>query len=263
MLPQTRCETRIAPIFTDSKTLHRMTIPSHQPLRIHDMALTDRPRERLVERGAPALSNGELLAILLRTGLKGSSAVEIGHRLLERFGSLETLARSPLEQLVEVHGVGRDKAVTLKAAFELATRLAAEKRRESPVLDTPAAIAALLRDELSMYEGEHFVALLLTTRRRLIRVVEISRGVLDSVVVHPREVFRPAILANAHAIVVAHNHPGGDPQPSEADIRVTRDLIRCGHLLKIEVLDHLIIGRSSTDRPRDYASLRELGHFHS
>jgi DNA repair protein RadC len=226
------------------------------------MAVADRPRERLIERGASALNIGELLAILLRTGLKGSSAVEVGHRLIERFASLESLARAPLEQLIEVRGVGSDKAVTLKAAFELATRLAEEKRRESPVLDCPIAIAGLLRSELSVLDTERFVVLLLTTRRRLIRVEEISRGLLDTVVVHAREVFRPAILANAHAVILAHNHPGGDPQPSEADIRVTRDLIRAGHLLKIEVLDHVIIGRSGTDRPRDYCSLRELGQFY-
>lgn len=233
-----------------------------QPLRIHDMAAADRPRERLIERGASALNIGELLAILLRTGLKGSSAIEVGHRLIERFSSLENLARAPLEQLMEVRGVGCDKAVTLKAAFELATRLSEEKRRESPVLDSPIAIAGLLRSELSVLDTERFVVLLLTTRRRLIRVEEVSRGLLDTVVVHAREVFRPAILANAHAVVLAHNHPGGDPQPSEADIRVTRDLIRAGHLLKIEVLDHIIIGRSGIDRPIDYCSLRELGQFY-
>ena len=226
------------------------------------MAAADRPRERLIERGANALNVGELLAILLRTGLKGSSAVEVGHRLIERFSSLENLARAPLEHLIEVRGVGRDKAVTLKAAFELAARLAGEKRRESPVLDSPTAIAGLLRSELSVLDTERFVVLLLTTRRRLIRVEEISRGLLDTVVVHAREVFRPAILANAHAVVLAHNHPGGDPQPSEADIRVTRDLIRAGHLLKIEVLDHIIIGRPGSDRPIDYCSLRELGQFY-
>ena len=235
---------------------------SPPPLRIRDMVRTDRPRERLAERGAAALTDAELLAILLRTGLQGASAVDVGHRLLERFTSLESLARAPLEELLQVRGVGRDKAVTLKAAFELAVRMTAEKRRESPVLDTPAAIAALLRDELALYDTERFFVLLLTTRRRLIRVVEVTKGLLDTVVVHAREVFRPAILSNAHAVVLAHNHPGGDPQPSEADIRITRDLIRGGRLLRIEVLDHLVIGRPTQDRHRDYCSLRELGHFY-
>jgi DNA repair protein RadC len=234
-----------------------------QPLRIHDMAAADRPRERLAARGAASLNTAELLAILLRTGLQGASAVEIGHRLVAKFGSLEALARAPMEQLVEVKGVGRDKAVTLKAAFELAIRLADEKRRESPVLDTPEQLAALLRDELSLLETERFVVVLLNTRKRLIRVEEIGRGLLDQVLVHAREVFRPAIVAGAHAVVLAHNHPGGDPMPSDADIKVTRDLIRAGQLLKIEVVDHVILGRRSESRSKDYCSLRELGHFYS
>ena len=237
--------------------------PVNQPLRIHDMPAADRPRERLVAAGAAALSPAELLAILLRTGMKGASAVEIGQRVVAKFGSLEALARAPLEQLLEVKGLGRDKAVTLKASFELALRLTHEKRRESPVLDTPEQLAALLRDELSLHDTERFVVVLLNTRRRLIRVEEITRGLLDQVLVHAREVFRPAIVANAHAVVLAHNHPGGDPTPSEADIRVTRDLIRAGQLLKIEVIDHLVIGRASQHRPKDFCSLRELGYFYS
>jgi DNA repair protein RadC len=235
----------------------------NQPLRIHDMAAADRPRERLAARGAGSLNTAELLAILLRTGLQGASAVDIGHRIVAKFGSLETLARAPLDQLVEVKGVGRDKAVTLKAAFELALRLADEKRRESPVLDSPEQLAALLRDELSTLDTERFVVVLLNTRKRLIRVEEVTRGLLDQVLVHAREVFRPAIVANAHSLVLAHNHPGGDPTPSEADIRVTRDLVRAGQLLKIEVLDHVILGRPSETRPRDFCSLRELGYFYS
>jgi DNA repair protein RadC len=230
-------------------------------LRIRDMAPAHRPRERLVESGAETLHAAELLAILLRTGLQGASAVDIAQRLLHRFESLEGLARAPLSELVQVKGVGRDKAVTLKAGFELARRLSAEARRESPVLDTPETVADLLRDELSTCETERFLVLLLNTRRRLIRTEEVTRGLLDSVQVHAREVFRPAIAANAHAIVLVHNHPGGDPTPSEADTRVTRDLTRAGHLLKIEVLDHIIIGRRSTERPRDFSSLKALGHF--
>jgi len=232
-------------------------------LQIRDLAVPDRPRERLAALGAASLNQAELLAIILRTGIKGASAVEVGHQLVNRFGSLEELARAPLERLCEIKGVGRDKAVTLKAAFELSRRLAAESRRECPLLDTPAAIAAVLRDELSTLETERFVVVLLNTRRRLIRVEEVTRGLLDTVLVHAREVFRPAIVANAHAVVLAHNHPGGDPSPSEADIRTTRDLIRAGQLLKIEVLDHVILGRRADHQPKDYCSLRELGHFYS
>jgi DNA repair protein RadC len=136
-------------------------------------------------------------------------------------------------------------------------------QRESPVLETPEAIVDLLREENRVRQVETFQVVLLNTRRRLIRIESISQGTLDTILVHPREVFRPAIAAGAAAIILAHNHPSGDPTPSEADIKVTRDLIRAGQLLKIEVLDHVILGRATQERTKDYASLRELGYFYS
>jgi DNA repair protein RadC len=234
-----------------------------QSIRLKDQPASERPRERLVERGPDALSHAELVAILLRTGLKGATAVDVGKELVRKFGSLEALARASLEDLQGVKGVGRDKAVTLVAAFTLARKMAEDLRRESPVLDNPEAVVRLMREENRLKEVETFQALLLNTRRRLIRSHEISDGTLDTILVHPREVFRPAIAANAAAVVLVHNHPSGDPTPSEADIKVTRDLIRAGQLLKIEVLDHVIIGRATAERPKDYVSLRELGYFHS
>jgi len=231
--------------------------------RIKDMAAKDRPRERLVLEGADALSNAELIAILLRTGLKGYSAIHIAQQLLAKFGTLDGLARAPLEELRQVKGVGRDKAVTLKAAFTLARKMAAEMRAEAPLLDTPERIADLLREESRPQEVEQFRVVLLNTRRRLIGLETISQGTLDTLLVHPREVFKRAIAANASAVVLVHNHPSGDPTPSEADIKVTRDLIRAGQLLKIEVLDHVIIGRRTIERQKDYVSLRELGYFYS
>jgi DNA repair protein RadC len=131
------------------------------------------------------------------------------------------------------------------------------------VLDNPEAIVQLLREQNLVKSVETFQVLLLNTRRRLLRVADIAQGTLDTILVHPREVFKAAIAANAAAIVLAHNHPSGDPTPSEADIKVTRDLIRAGQLLKIEVLDHVILGRATRERPKDYASLRELGYFYS
>ena len=231
--------------------------------RIKDMAAQDRPRERLVLEGAEALSNAELIAILLRTGLKGYSAIHIAQQLLAKFGTLDGLARAPLEELRQVKGVGRDKAVTLKAAFTLARKMAAEMRAESPLLDTPERIADLLREESRPQDVEQFRVVLLNTRRRLIGLETISQGTLDTLLVHPREVFKRAIAANASAVVLVHNHPSGDPTPSEADIKVTRDLIRAGQLLKIEVLDHVIIGRRTMERQKDFVSLRELGYFYS
>jgi len=225
------------------------------------MAAKDRPRERLAADGAEALSNAELVAILLRTGMKGYSAIHIAQQLLARFGALEKLAGASLEELRQVKGVGRDKAIALKSAFTLAQRMARELQQDAPVLDTPERVADLLREETRLFEVEHFQTVLLNTRRKLIRVEQVSQGTLDTILVHPREVFKLAIVANASALVLVHNHPSGDPTPSEADIRVTRDLIRAGQLLKIEVLDHVIIGKRTAERTKDYASLRELGYF--
>jgi DNA repair protein RadC len=168
-----------------------------------------------------------------------------------------------VDDLRSVKGIGRDKAVTLVAAFALARKMAMDLQRESPVLDHPEAIAQLLREQNLVKNVETLQVLLLNTRRRLIRVEPVSDGTIDTLLVHPREVFKAAIAANAAAVVLAHNHPSGDPTPSEADIKVTRDLIRAGQLLKIEVLDHVIIGRATPERPKDYTSLRELGYFYS
>lgn len=231
--------------------------------RIKDIPAHERPRERLAAEGAEALGNSDLIAILLRTGLQGKSALVIGQELLAKFLTLDRLSQASVKELCTVKGIGRDKAVTLKAAFTLARRMAAEIRTEAPLMDSPEAIAGLLREEARGYAVEHFVVLLLNTRRRLIRIEHISQGTLDAIHVHAREVFKHAITANAAAIVLVHNHPSGDPTPSDADIKVTRDLIRAGQLLKIEVVDHVILGCRTTTRERDYASLRELGYFYS
>ncbi len=232
-----------------------------QSLRLKDQPASERPRERLVALGAEALSQAELIAILLRTGLKGMNAVEVGQYLMSKFGSLHGLARASVDDLKKVKGIGRDKAVTLVAAFALAHKMAKELQDESPVLDTPEAVVNLLRARNLLLGVEQLQVLMLNTRRRLIRVETVTDGTIDTLLVHPREVFRSAIAANAAGIVLAHNHPSGDPTPSEADIKVTRDLIRAGQLLKIDVLDHVIIGRATPERAKDYVSLRELGYF--
>src|SRR5688572_26053144 len=240
-----------------------MSLDPQACIRMKDMPAEERPRERLVAVGAENLKTSELLAILLRTGSKGISAIDLGERLIHQFGSLEKLARAPLAELQKVKGVGRDKAIALKSAFTLAQRMARELRHESPVLDRPEIIADLLREEVRNQNVETFQVLLLNTRRRLIQVEIISQGTLDTILVHPREVFKTAISANASGVVLVHNHPSGDPTPSEADIRVTRDLIRAGQLLKIDVLDHVILGRATEGRTKEYASLRELGYFYN
>jgi DNA repair protein RadC len=232
-------------------------------MRLKDQPVSQRPRERLVAEGADALSHAELIAILLRTGLKGTNVVQVGQQLLNRFGSLQALAKASIADLQKVKGIGRDKAVTLMAAFALAHKMARELQDESPVLDNPQNVVALVRAKNLVKNVETLQVLLLNTRKRLIRVEEVIDGTIDQLLVHPREVFKSAIAANAAAVVLVHNHPSGDPTPSEADIKVTRDLIRAGQLLKIEVIDHVIIGRASAERAKDYSSLRELGYFYA
>ncbi|HWY74703.1 MAG TPA: DNA repair protein RadC [Verrucomicrobiae bacterium] len=236
-----------------------MTVSNN--IRIKDLPDSERPRERLAAHGADALKNSELVAILLRTGMKGASAIDVAEQLLQKYVTLDSLSRATLADLRQVKGIGRDKAIALVSAFALARRMAREIRQESPMLDTPDAIADLLREDNRAYEVENFQVVLLNTRRRLINVEKISQGTLDTILVHPREVFKSAIASSASALVLVHNHPSGDPTPSEADIKVTRDLIRAGQLLKIEVLDHVILGRKTQQRDKDYVSLRELGYF--
>ena len=197
------------------------------------------------------LSNEELLS-----AIAGRSAA---NAMLQRYGRLNHLAQASFTELQEIRGVGRSRAAAIKSAFLLAQRLAHEALPERPLLDSPSKVADLLREEHRLSTVEHFHVLCLTTRRRLIADHRIAQGILDTVLVHPREVFFHAINSNASAVLLAHNHPGGDPSPSESDIRVTRDLMRAGQLLRIEVLDHIVIGRSSTERPQDYISMREQG----
>lgn len=232
-------------------------------LRLKDQPANERPRERLVSRGPDALTHAELIAILLRTGLKGANVVQIGQQLIQKYGSLNALALAKVDELKQVGGIGQDKAATLVAAFALAKRMEQERRDESPVLDNPETVVNYMRETNRLRDVESLQLLLLNVRNKLIRVEEISDGLVDTLLVHPREVFRAAIMANAAAVILLHNHPSGDPTPSAADIKATRDLIRAGQLLKIEVLDHVIIGRHSATRTKDYASLKELGYFHS
>lgn len=181
--------------------------------------------------------------------------------LCQKYTTLTELTKADVLELTQIPGIGPAKAQSVKAALELATRLSREITGESPVLDNPEAIANLLRDESRPYTTETFRVLMLNTRRRLIKIHTVATGTLDTLLVHSREVFRHAIAANAAAIALVHNHPSGDPTPSPSDIATTRDLIRAGQLLKIEVLDHVILGSKSETRSKDYSSLREMGYF--
>ena len=200
-------------------------------------------------------TNAELLS-----KLAGKPAADA---LVQHYGGLIDLSKASFDELQHVKGIGQSKAAAIKSAFMLAQRLSREAYPESAVLDTPDRIAGLLREQNLAYTVESLQVVFLNTRRRMIGMQTISQGTLDTILVHPREVFAAAIAKRASAIVLVHNHPSGDPTPSEADIKVTRDLIRAGQLLKIDVLDHVILGRATPERPRDYASLRELGYFYS
>jgi DNA repair protein RadC len=194
----------------------------------------------------------------LLSTLAGPSAAQA---LMEKYSGLTNLAQASFGELQLTKGIGKSKAAAIKSAFLLAQRLSRESYAAAPVLDMPESIANLLRGQNRVYTVETFQVVFLNTRRRLIGVQNISQGTLDTILVHPREVFKSAIAANAASLVLVHDHPSRDPTPSEADIRVTRDLIRAGQLLKIEVLDHVILGGRTTDRPKDYYSLREGGYF--
>jgi DNA repair protein RadC len=226
------------------------------PYSIAAMAEQDRPREKLYRQGAEALTEAELIAIFLRTGTRGRSAIDLAKELLARH-PLTTLVSAPVDELSKIKGIGRTKAIQLKAAFEVAKRLT--RPRERLVVTTPAAAARLVRDEMRDLDREVFRVLLLNTKNVLIRVADISRGSLNASLVEPREVFKEAIASSAAGMILVHNHPSGDPTPSSEDIAVTKRLVKAGELLNITVHDHLIIGHPCADRSEDFVSLRELG----
>ena len=210
-------------------------------LTVRDLPPSERPRERLARLGAEALSEQELLACVLGRGVAGESVLMSAQRLLASFGSLRGIAEASIEQLSTVHGIGSAKAVQLKAAAEIARRVALHPNGRRPVVDTLEAASALVRPHLVDKQKEHFVALLLDNRHQLIRLSSIAVGSLSATLVHPRELFKEAIVASAAAVIVAHNHPSGDPEPSVHDVKMTRRLVEAGALLGIEVLDHVIV----------------------
>jgi DNA repair protein RadC len=206
--------------------------------------LLERPRERLARHGTAALSAAELLALVLRTGGPGRTASALAQRLLERFGSLEGLLRAGDAELLQVAGLGPAKLASLRAALELGARLARSELSPGTRLARPDQAYRHLAPRLRPLRQELFLALLLDSRQRLIGEVEVSRGSLNQSLVHPREVFAPALRESAAAILVAHNHPSGDAEPSPEDHEVTRRLVRAGELLGVRVVDHLVIGGS-------------------
>ncbi|WP_274649956.1 RadC family protein [Paenibacillus humicola] len=220
---------------------------------LKDIPSEDRPRERLMNNGAEALSHAELLAILLRTGTKRESAVLLASRILKECGSLRGLVDMSVGELTAIRGIGPAKAVQLRAGIELGRRLARSAGSEAPVIRKPEDAADLLMEELRYLKKEHFVCLFLNTKNQVIARETLSVGTLNASLVHPREVFRAAIKCSSASIICIHNHPSGDPSPSPEDIAMTRRLKEAGELAGIDVLDHLVIGDNR------YTSLKEQG----
>lgn len=223
---------------------------------IHDLPVSERPRERLKKYGLDALSIQELIALILGRGIAGESVTVTSQRLLSRFGDVKGLSEASLEELSEVRGIGLAKASQIKAAFELAKRVdIAGSSGKKSVVTTPEDINELLGKTLKDKKREHFLVVLLDTRGHHIKTAEISIGSLDSSIVHPREVFKEALSASAASVIFVHNHPSGDPSPSEDDIKLTKRLIKAGEIMGIDVLDHIIIGDDN------FTSLKREGHF--
>ncbi len=220
---------------------------------VRDLPLSERPRERLKKFGAEALSGQELLALILARGIPQKSVINIAQELMSRFKNMRGMARATLEELSEIKGVGTAKAAQIKASFELARRQDLEAEPGKFSLNTPKSVVKAVRAGIRDKAKEHFKLILLNTRNRIIAISTISIGTLDANLVHPREVFKDAISHDAASVILAHNHPSGDPEPSEDDLEITRRLAEAGRILGIEVLDHIIVTRDS------FLSFKEKG----
>ncbi|GAB4166732.1 MAG: DNA repair protein RadC [Terrimicrobiaceae bacterium] len=227
-------------------------------MKICELPPDDRPREKLATKGPGSLTDAELLAIFLRTGCRGKSAIAVASELIANKGSLGEIALCEASELVNAApGIGPAKAAELSAAVELGRRLAKGAQARQPV-DSADAVYQTFRAEMNTYDREVLKVVLLDTKLRLIRDQNISTGSLSECLAHPREIFRPAIVHRAYAVIVLHNHPSGDPAPSQADHAVTRRLREAADLLQINLMDHIIIGTPDGGR-HPFFSFREAG----
>ncbi len=225
----------------------------HQPT-IREMPTQERPRERLVEYGSKHLSNTELIAILLRTGSTGENVISLSSLLLTKFGGLAGLGKAAFAELCGERGLSEAKACQLLAALELGRRFISLAPEERIIINTPQDAANLVTGEMGTLDQEHLRVILLNTRNEVLSTHEVYVGNVNSSVVRPAEVFRPAVRNNAPSLIVVHNHPSGNPAPSDDDIAITEDLVAAGKLLGIDVLDHLIVGSGQR-----YVSMNETG----
>ncbi len=222
-------------------------------LSIKEMAPDERPREKLKLRGPAALTNGDLIAIILNTGIVGETVTAVSQRLLVEHDGLLGLSKLDVAELARIRGVGEAKAARLKAALELASRVAALSPEQRPQITSPDDLVNLVGVEMAALDQEQLRVVLLDTKHRVLGVRTVYQGTVNEARVRIAEVFRVAIRHNAVALVAVHNHPSGDPTPSAADVTLTAELARAGSLLDVEVLDHLIIGQGR------HVSLRRLG----
>lgn len=222
---------------------------------IRDYPKEERPRERFVQDGPQSLSNQELLALLLRTGSKEESVLQLSNRLIKSFEGLRLLKEASVEEMTEIKGIGEAKAIQILAAVELGRRIHKLNDQDRYVIRSPEDGANYCMEEMRFLTQEHFVCLYLNTKNQVLHKRTIFIGSLNASIVHPREVFKEAFRRSAASIICLHNHPSGDPSPSREDIEVTKRLVECGKIMGIEVLDHIIIGEHK------YVSLKEKGYL--
>ncbi|WP_303049494.1 DNA repair protein RadC [Bacillus sp. Marseille-Q1617] len=231
------------------------TVEKQNKLMIRDYPQDERPRERLIQSGAASLSNQELLAILLRTGTRSESVLQLSNRLLTSFDGLNLLKDASLEEITKTKGIGLAKAVQIMAAVELGRRIGNLAFDDRYSIRSPEDGANYVMNDMRFLAQEHFVCLYLNTKNQVLHKQTIFIGSLNASIVHPREVFKEAFRRSAASIICIHNHPSGDPTPSREDIEVTKRLVECGRIIGIDILDHLIIGE------KKFISLKEKGYL--
>ena len=232
-----------------------LTVTPIENLKIRDVHVVDRPRERLMRQGAQSLSNQELIAILLGTGTKNESVLTVASRVLLNFEKLHNLKYATLEEMVAIKGIGEVKAVSLLAAIELGRRLASKDLEERFTIRSPEDAASFLMQDMTSLQQEHFVCLFLNVKNQVIHKKTIFVGSLNASIVHPREIYREAVKRSAASIICSHNHPSGVPTPSPEDIDVTNRLFEAGKIVGVDLLDHVIIG------DHQFISMKEKGYF--
>ncbi|WP_265738332.1 RadC family protein [Pseudalkalibacillus salsuginis] len=225
-----------------------------KPLTIRDFPLSERPRERMLKEGASVLSNQELLAIILRSGTKEESVLQLSHRLIQQFEGLNLLKDATIDELIAVRGIGNAKAVEILASLELGKRVNRLQIDERYIIRSPDDGAKYVMDEMRFLSQEHFVCIYLNTKNQVLHKQTVFIGSLNASIVHPREVYKEAMRRSAASIICFHNHPSGDPNPSREDIEVTQRLAECGKIIGIDLLDHIIIG------DQKFVSLKEKGY---